>query len=335
MIPPAPLVVEDPSHVAAARRAATKLAESLGFDATGAGNVALVVTEIATNIVKHGGGGQVLLAALEDEARTGIEIVGLDGGRGLLDVEACLRDGYSTAGSAGTGLGAIRRLAASFDVYSARDRGTAIVARLWSDPRDDVSGRRLTLGSAGAACAGEQVSGDGWAVERDGRRTVLLVVDGLGHGPTAADASREAIRVFRANAKSSPRAIVEALHDGLRSTRGAALAVTEIDTDRELVRYSGIGNIVAALVWPTARRHLVSHNGTVGHTVRKIDEFTYPWPRGGVLIEHTDGLMTQWDLDRYPGLLQHGPSLIAAVLYRDFARKRDDVTVIAAREAAA
>jgi hypothetical protein len=114
------------------------------------------------------------------------------------------------------------------------------------------------------------------------------------------------------------------------------VAVTEILPDAGLARFSGIGNIGATIVAPDAvRRHLVSHTGTVGHTVRKVDEFSYPWPKGALLIEHTDGLGTHWDLEHYPGLAQRSPSLISAVLYRDFTRKRDDVVVLAVREIAA
>ena len=75
---------------------------------------------------------------------------------------------------------------------------------------------------------------------------------------------------------------------------------------------------------------MVSYNGTVGHEVRKIREFTYLWPKGGLLVMHSDGLGTQWRLDRYPGLIARHPSLIAGVLYRDFNRGRDDVTVLVA-----
>jgi hypothetical protein len=278
-----------------------------------------------------------LLTELVDGARSGLEIVGLDAGRGVRDVEACFLDGFSTSGSAGTGLGAIRRLADAFDIYSALDRGTAIVAQLWRHGHVNERHREpgVAVGVAAAPCGGEDVSGDGWAIERRGRRTMLLVVDGLGHGQMAAEASLEAIRLFRANAKSSPAVVMHALHAGLRSTRGAAVAVTEIDAERGVVRFSGIGNISAVILGPGERRHLVSHNGTVGHSVRKVDEFAYPWPKDAVLIEHTDGLATQWEVERYPGLLARSPSLIAGVLYRDYARKRDDVTVLAARELAA
>lgn len=106
------------------------------------------------------------------------------------------------------------------------------------------------------------------------------------------------------------------------------MAIAEINFEQQQVRFAGIGNIVANISSPTRYHNLVSYNGTVGHEVRKIHEFTYPWYVNGLLTMHSDGLSTQWKLDRYPGLSQKHPSLIAGVLYRDFHRDRDDVTVL-------
>ena len=328
-----PLPIGDPSQVPAARRAGARLAESLGFDATGAGNVALLITEIGTNIVKHAGVGEILLRAVHRGDARGIEIVGIDRGKGIADLERCLRDGYSTAGSPGTGLGAIKRLASDFDISSAPGRGTAIIATLWPrSPAPADPGPAVAVGVAAAAHPGESLSGDAWAVVQKGRRTVLLLADGLGHGVIAADAAREAVRLFHDNARHNPAAVVQALHDGLRATRGAAVAVAELSLDDKVVRFAGVGNIAAVILTPNARRHLVSHNGTAGHAVRRIDEFSYPWSKDAVLVAHTDGLGTHWDLDRYADLRDRSPSLVAAVLYRDFRRGRDDVTVLAAAE---
>jgi len=330
--PPRPLTVEDASQVSAARRAATRLAEHIGFDATATGNVAVVVTEIATNIIKHGGGGEIMLRTLARDDVHGLEIVGLDRGKGIKDVTRCLRDGYSTAGSPGTGLGAIRRLSASFDISSVPNHGTAVIATLWAKTAAAGPSPRVDVGIAGAAYAGEEVSGDAWAVEHIGGRTLLLIVDGLGHGIAAADAAGAAVRLFRDNVRHAPGAIVQALHDGLRHTRGAAVAVTEITPHKRLAKFAGLGNISATIVSPAGRRHLVSHAGTAGHTMRRIDEFAYPWAADAVLVKHSDGLTTHWQLDRYPDLLAHSPSLVAGVLYRDFSRGRDDVTVLVAAE---
>jgi hypothetical protein len=110
------------------------------------------------------------------------------------------------------------------------------------------------------------------------------------------------------------------------------LAVTEVDFERLAVRFAGVGNISGTIVSPAKSSSMVSYNGTVGHEVRKIQEFVYEWPKGGLLVMHSDGMGTQWRLDRYAGLADKHPSLIAGVLYRDFNRGRDDVTVLVARE---
>jgi hypothetical protein len=74
-----------------------------------------------------------------------------------------------------------------------------------------------------------------------------------------------------------------------------------------------------------------AHNGIAGHEARRIHEFSYPFPDDGLLVLHSDGLKSQWSLDGYPGLAERDPALIAGILFRDFNRGRDDVTVVVAR----
>jgi anti-sigma regulatory factor (Ser/Thr protein kinase) len=307
----------------------TAAARALGFADKDIGNLALVVTEAATNLVKHAVGGQLLWRALERDHGVGLEILALDRGPGITNVGECLRNGYSTAGSPGTGLGAIARLATEFDIYSLPGKGTALLARLWSG-RLSVPGPvpALELGVVCLAKPGEQVCGDGWTQVVQADRQVLLVADGLGHGPDAATAAQAAVQVLREHPALAPAALIEAAHAVLRSTRGAALAVAELNPGQQAVRFAGVGNIAGVVFNAGSSRHLVSHNGTVGHTLRKVQEFSVPWPPGALLILHSDGLATHWNLTAYPGLLGRDPSLIAGVLYRDYTRGHDDVTVL-------
>jgi serine/threonine protein phosphatase PrpC len=181
--------------------------------------------------------------------------------------------------------------------------------------------------------AGEEVSGDSWGFECLKDRCTCVVADGLGHGPQAAQAAQAALSTAQEYSGKAPAEIVERAHGALRSTRGAALAVAEIEPSHKLVRFCGLGNISATIVDRAGGiRHLVSHNGIVGQEMRKISEFTYPWSRQSLLIMHSDGLSARWDLQSYPALVQHDPPLIAGVLYRDFTRDRDDVTVLVAGE---
>jgi anti-sigma regulatory factor (Ser/Thr protein kinase) len=326
--------IADTSQIAVARRAAVELAYSLGFDEATTGQVSLIVTEAGTNLVKHGGGGQLLLrAAVETDGRH-LEIVALDRGPGMANVARCLEDGYSTAGSPGTGLGALRRLSSEFDIYSRQGRGTALLARVGdrSRPPDANGDRPVQVGGLCLPKPGEDACGDAWEEESGISGTTLMVADGLGHGPAAAEAAKESVKVFRALRGRRPGERVEAIHAALRSTRGAAVAVAEVNLQTRVVCFAGLGNISARLVGVGRVRHMVSHNGTAGHVARRIDEFSYPWATRDLLVMHSDGLATQRDLDGYPGLADHHPSLVAAVLYRDFTRGRDDVAVVVARE---
>ncbi|MBE9001791.1 MULTISPECIES: SpoIIE family protein phosphatase [unclassified Nostoc] len=324
------ITITESSQTGEARRVAIALATRLGFQETQRGKVGIVVTEIANNLIQHGQGGVLLLRLLEHDSAIGIEVLSLDKGRGMVDVDECLQDGFSTGGTLGNGLGAISRLSGLLEIYSIRNQGTALLAHLWSDSTPHLPEKTLEIGTICLPKRGEEVSGDAWAYQVDRCRSLLLVADGLGHGPAAATASSKAVRIFQEHDRS-PAAIVEAAHAALRSTRGAALAIAEIDFEQQSVRFAGIGNIAASIFSFPERHHLISNNGTVGHEIRKIQEFSYPWYANGLLIMHSDGLDTKWQLDRYPGLSQKHPSLIAGVLYRDFNRDRDDVTVLVAK----
>ncbi len=331
------LEVREASQAGEARRVAGALARDLGFDEVEAGKAAIVASEMASNLSQYAQQGELLLRLLTQGDSHGLEILALDKGPGMADVAQCLRDGYSTGSGAGIGLGAIARLSALFDIYSRVPTGTAVLARLWSKAASAESD--LPLLDIGALCApapGQIVAGDGWAVHQSRERSQVLVVDGLGHGPSAAEAAQAALRLFRERAGLSPAAIVEAAHSALHGTRGAVMAIAEVDSSQQTVRFCGVGNITGAVYSAGRWQGMVSYEGTVGYAVHKIREFSYPWvtegtPVPSLLVMHSDGLTGRWNLDRYPGLTQRHPGLIAGILYRDFIRKHDDATVVVAR----
>jgi len=322
--------VQDESQVGEARRTALRLAADLGFGETEAGRLGIVATEAAGNLARHGGGGELLLRGIGGPAPA-VELLALDRGPGMADVDRAFEDGHSTGGTPGTGLGAIRRLSAACELYSRPGGGTALMARVGAGgPTGSVP--PVELGVVSLPREDEAMCGDGWAASvRDGR-FCALVADGLGHGPYAARASAEAVRVFSEQADCRPRDLLETVHGALRATRGAAVAVAEIDVGRRVMTFAGVGNIAGVVVAGGSSRSAVSIGGIVGYERRPVREFHYPWPGGAVLVMHSDGLQSQWRLDAYPGLEQCHPALVAGVLYRDHARGRDDVTVLALRE---
>jgi anti-sigma regulatory factor (Ser/Thr protein kinase) len=322
--------VTDMSQVGVARRSAVESASSLGMNETDCGKIAIVVTEMATNQVKHAGHGKIFCEPLREDGSRGLRVLAVDKGPGIVNIAAALEDGYSTFGSAGNGLGAIRRLSTQFDMYSGSGIGTCLVAEFWPQKSLDCA-RSFSLGVVSLAMRGELVCGDGWGMRATRDQSFFMVVDGLGHGIFASDAAREAERVFAESHATSAANILHDCHDALKKTRGAAAAVAGISLEKGTLTYAGIGNISAVVIDSKSRRGIASHNGTLGHQMHKIQEFTVPWNQASILIMHSDGLGTKWDLNQYPGLANKHPSIIAAMLYQDFSRERDDVTVMIAK----
>lgn len=323
--------LQDISSVAVARRAGAVLARELHFDETRAGQLALVITEAATNIIKHADHGQILLRALYEGDQAGIEVLALDKGPGFENMDWHAEDGNSTAGTYGIGLGSLRRLSQEFDIYSDAGKGTALWMMLWASGEKPKPG----LWQVGAVCVplkGEDVSGDNWAMAAHQKKLTLIVADGLGHGPEAAKAADAAIALKDESAAQTPSVILQRAHQALQGTRGAAVAVGQINRDLGTLTFAGIGNIAVCILYREGTRHLVSHNGIVGSNLRKLQEFSENWERDALLVAHSDGINTRWDLDLYPGLAHCHPALIAAVIYRDFTRGRDDATVVVVRE---
>lgn len=320
------LPISEVSQVADARRRAGEHALTGGFDATATGRLNIVVTELATNLIKHAGGGTLLVQSFDDPTGSGVEILALDKGRGMFDTDVSRVDGYSTAGTQGQGLGAIARQSQAFAIYSRPQLGTVVMARLTAKGKSPL--QTPLWGAVSIPKHGEVVCGDGWSVLA-GETPQILVVDGLGHGQFAYEAATAAKELFAANRGRPPKLIMDNLHNGLRATRGAAIAVAQYDSIRKRYIFSGIGNIAGTILSGGSEKRTVSLAGTAGYTVRKIDEFEYPAdPSDAMIILASDGIGTSWTLNKYPGLGQSHPSVIAGVIYRDFVRGTDDATVL-------
>ncbi len=324
--------VGEMGEVAAVRRAGATLARLQGFNEVMAGKVSIVITEAGTNIVKHAVRGQILLRPVTANQMNGVEIVAIDKGPGMTNLSINMADGVSSTGTYGVGLGAMKRLAADFDVYTAPELGTVLHMTLWADEKFEDS-TPWQIGAVSLPVDGETVCGDTWALTVHGKTLTLLVADGLGHGPEAATASRLIASVLDLEPGLPPGAALQAAHTLGKGTRGAAAALAQVDQGGAQLHFAGVGNIAACIVAADgSRQHMVSYNGIVGSNVRKVKEDVAGWSPAAVLIMHSDGIGTRWNFDSYPGLVARHPALIAAVIYRDFARPRDDLTVVVVRE---
>jgi anti-sigma regulatory factor (Ser/Thr protein kinase) len=316
------LRVEDPSAAAACRGAAQTLASRLEFPEARTDQLTLAVTEAASNLHKHASQGSMLLRIARHDGSPGIEMVTIDAGPGFRDAAAALRDGHSTSGTLGIGLGAIRRLADFCDLYSVPGHGTALVARFWPTPHPTA----VPYAGLVRPITGETECGDVFgAVETEGQLTGVLC-DGLGHGPLAASAAMEAVAAAFEDPLAEPAVLLERAHRRTAHTRGGAVGVVQVAG--QVARFAGLGNVAAVILADGARRSMVSVPGIAGHQARTIRQFEYNVPPGAAIILHSDGISSRWDPSSLPGLNARDPLLVAAVLFAQAGSHRDDAGVL-------
>jgi len=325
--------VSEQSQVAEVRRIVSELGRAHGMSEDDVGRACLVATEAATNLVKYARGGVVAASWFEEGGAAGIQMISLDRGPGFANFVQASRDGFSTGGSLGIGLGAIMRGADEFEVFTVEAEGSAMLMRVGvRRTKPKLASGAFWVGSRGLPKPGQEVSGDAWAFKSFGAVQRLCLVDGLGHGPLAAIAASEATRVLHgASATSTPAEIIQQAHAALKTTRGAVMAVLVIDLEKGAASFAGIGNIAGVIFNHDKPQHLMSGDGTVGYNIRNLRQHEYPWNSNSVLVLNTDGLSSRWNLNKLPGLLQKHPALVAAVLHRDHGRNSDDATVVVAR----
>jgi anti-sigma regulatory factor (Ser/Thr protein kinase) len=322
------VAVTDSSSVGEVRRTAQSVAQRLKLDETRSGELALLATEASRNTWIHGGGGQVIFAGIETSDSQLVRILAIDKGSGIPNIAEAMRDGYSTAGTMGGGMGAMKRTATRFEIFTGA-AGTIVLSELGN--ANSIG--NLQIAGMAVPYPGERVCGDEWFSFQSPDRALVLIVDGLGHGFGAAEAAREAVAEFRQRTTRAPGEILGYVHDALRKTRGAVAAIAEIRPRESSLIYAGVGNTSAVVLSGGTSRSLVSHNGTLGTMSPKIQEFRSHWPSDALLVLHSDGLHSRWDLSPYPGLLSRHPAVIGGVLLRDFRRQRDDASVVVVKAA--
>jgi anti-sigma regulatory factor (Ser/Thr protein kinase)/serine/threonine protein phosphatase PrpC len=342
--------VRDEAQVGAARRAVHAYAREVGFTERELAELDIVVQEIGTNAVRYATRGGWLHCTRPLGAEPGVELCYWDKGPGIYDLDRAVRDGVSTSGSLGAGLGAIRRFMDEFDAYSTvrvtgalrplpnsrrTTYGTTLLGRKWvaatrlASDAHAATARRIGVWSR--PHPDELHNGDAYFIRRRSARMLCAVVDGLGHGRGAQEAARAALEILAGWQGERLEELFMATHDALRATRGAAMGAIVVDAAQEQFHYAGVGNIDVRVFGAPEHARPISANGTLGARLDRVRVWSYKWSAGTTIVLASDGLSTKWDLQDYPGLLQQSPQLLAAVLMRDYGRDTDDATVLVAR----
>lgn len=180
---------------------------------------------------------------------------------------------------------------------------------------------------------GEAESGDKAVVTAIPDGALVAAIDGLGHGPDAAEAADVAVEAVKRAAGLDLAALVDLCHDELRATRGAALAIASFDWVHRAMTWLGVGNVEGRLLRPaggvpTQAGFLITRGGVAGHELPGVSPATVPIRDGDLLILTTDGIGEAFaDTPATSGSCEE----IAGRILRDHARPSDDALAFVAR----
>jgi anti-sigma regulatory factor (Ser/Thr protein kinase)/serine/threonine protein phosphatase PrpC len=334
-IEPIALAVYQLAQAKQAAEMARQFAESLGFSQADSEEIALVVTELGSNLVRHASGGSIILTPAEASGRRGIRVESEDSGPGIADVERAMTDGYSTAGSLGFGLGTVNRLMDDLDFYSRSPHGLHLVSYRWMRPqqRREVYAKGLDFGVATRSCRRLPENGDAFIITQWERHALVGVIDGLGHGPFAHRAAQTARRYVEQHFDQPLESLFRGVQRACRATRGVVMALARFDLAEQKFTAASVGNVEIRLFGSPEHFSLIVRRGIIGLNAPSPVPLEHPWTPESLLVMHSDGLSTHWNWNEFPELATAAPDAIAQRLLHVLGKIEDDATVVVARSA--
>jgi anti-sigma regulatory factor (Ser/Thr protein kinase) len=321
----------DRSYFSLLKKDINTKAREAGFNAKKLSELDIIVAEMTSNLLKYSETGELLMCITGEKPNEYLELIYIDNGPGIADPEKMLIDGISTASTTGQGLGSIKRLSDFFEIYSLRGWGTILLCRIFKNAAHKAKDKpnQFVFRTLVVAKPGETVSGDGNTYKATPDYFKLLVVDGLGHGVEANRAASEACAAFTLCTDHDPVEIIRFIHNSIKQTRGAVGTVVVYDIKNRIWKIVGVGNISTRMVSYVDTKNFISYNGIIGHnipTTMTSQDISSTELQQIVLC--SDGLKTKWDRHAYPGINKYDLSVLAAALYKDYAGKTDDMSVV-------
>lgn len=328
-------IIEERSFVSYVKREIHNLIKD-HFSEQRTGEIDIIVSELTSNIVKYAKQGELLYRFATVEDQPVFELVAIDNGPGIKDVDNMMKDGASSTNTLGQGLGAIKRLSNSLQVYSLPGKGSVFYCQVCSeDPADEPEpgDRHVAIAALSVCLPGEKHCGDGYYYEKNGMAMKLFLGDGLGHGEQANVAVTAAIRSFRDSIRESdPVEIIRSMHYDVKKTRGLVGTVALLSIKNKTIRICGVGNIGTKIYKGIVAENVMSYNGIIGLNIpHTLNAKEIVMEKFQTLIMFSDGFKNRWEISQYPGLIKQSPVMIASVIYKDHARRTDDMSILVAK----
>lgn len=337
------LEIDSEADVGVCRRKSVSLATKLGFDEVKTGEVAILVSELVSNVLKHGGGkGRVLICYLKtNDDRKAIEIFTCDSGNGISNFKNAFDDGFSDKNTLGIGLGTIRRFSDILEIDTQiTDSKTILCSEISNTYKHCIrivkwlpetrwlgTNRSLVTGAASRSKPGENMNGDSYLMQHlSATKTMVAVIDGLGHGKDAHMASNIIKEQILLKADLPLVDLVKYIHQAARGTRGAVVGIALINSQTSKLQFVGIGNIEGFVVLAASKKNLISFGGILGHNIRTPQVFEFPFEKGDTLCMYSDGINSRWTTNEI-NWKEH-PQKNADFLINNYSRPNDDATIL-------
>lgn len=322
-------VANDRSYFSIIKKEIHKKALDFGLPPARVNEVDIIVAEMTSNLFKYTSSSEILVGLFDNLDAPYLEIISIDDGPGMANPTKMMQDGVSTSKTLGQGIGSIKRLSDTFEIYSLVGWGTIVLSRIYKDPEDARKNSKLVIRPLVIAKPGEISSGDGFYCKMSGHCLKAMLADGLGHGPEANHAVKEAATAFKYFRGDDPVDILRHLHLSIKKTRGAVATVIIYDLEKMSWFSAGVGNIGLRFINYSESKNHLSYNGIVGHNIPgSMSGYKYPASEFALAILCSDGIKTRWDHTKYPLISRYDLSILNAAIYKDYARKTDDMSVV-------
>jgi len=323
---------DDRSYFSLIKKEIHRRAVELGMNTARIAELDLIVAEMTSNLFKYSDGGELLLGTFSNGGLPYIELISIDNGPGMANPARMMQDGISTSNTLGHGLGSMKRLSDDFAMYSLPGWGTIALSRVYSEPPSPKDRAKLLIRPIVVYKPGEKTSGDGYSCKITDKYTKIMLADGLGHGPEANIAVNEAAAAFKVFPDTSPTETLRFIHSTIKKTRGAVITVVNFDHATKNWTIAGIGNIASRFSGPVNFKNNMSYNGIVGHNIPgSMNDQTYSGEEFNQVMLCSDGIKTRIEMSKYPMMYKYDAAILAAAIYKDHARRTDDMSVLIAK----
>lgn len=333
--------INDSWDIGHTRRYIVEESRKLGFNSIELGEISIVINELCTNFIKHKAvDGTLIFNILNESDRVGIEITARDKGPGIEDIDNSIKDGISSKGTMGGGIGALKRLMDSFEIYSncvsgksihsqLESIGTLIILKKWASNKFKHDTDDVKVSLLSTPCAGAEANGDYYYIKKFKDRCIFAVIDGIGHGEEASSASKLASKIIADNTHKSIEHILMAVNKGLINTRGVVAGIVVIDTLKKEFEYAAVGNIDFRYILNGTTERFVYSNGFLGrYSHCKIKVHRKIYEKNSVITMCTDGISNKWDYSSYLNIDLNNPALLCNLILKDFGKSIDDATIL-------